>query len=267
MSIASLTSSFGRVLKDNSPAILAGVAVSGVVATTVLAVRVTPRAVDAIYEERMNKIKNGYVNTEGGSPDYITKLEILKVTWKFYIPAAAVGAATITAIILSNRVSARRAALMAAGYSLLNENFVEYREKIVETLGKAKEQKARDEIQQDHVSNNPPPADLIPRESDEVLFRNDADGRYFYSTVQKVRKAQNDVNEQCINGEAVSQNEFCQMLGLEPTRFGEEFGWNSDTLLDLNFTTTLSDKDQPCISLEYRSLPIRGYYLVGERRF
>jgi hypothetical protein len=45
--------------------------------------------------------------------------------------------------------------------------------------------------------------------------------------------------------------------------FGEELGWNVDNILDIEFSSHLASDGKPCLCLEYRSDPIRGYHKFG----
>lgn len=65
-----------KFLKKHSPEILTGVGIAGMVITTISAVRVTPKAL-RIIDER--EIKDGKRLTTG---------EIVKATWKCYLPSA-----------------------------------------------------------------------------------------------------------------------------------------------------------------------------------
>ena len=57
--------------KDNSPAILSGIAVAGVIGTAILAVRATPKAIKRLEEKK-----------EEGNPA-ILKTEVLEATWPY----------------------------------------------------------------------------------------------------------------------------------------------------------------------------------------
>ena len=64
------------LLKKYSPTILTGVSIIGVITTTILGIKATPKALKLINEAK---------NEKG---DKLTNKEIVKVAWKPYIPTA-----------------------------------------------------------------------------------------------------------------------------------------------------------------------------------
>lgn len=82
-------------LKKNTSTILTCVGAAGVIATTVMAVQATPKALTLIKEEETIK---------GGD---LTKLEKVKVAGPTYIPAAVTGVATIACIFGANVLNLR----------------------------------------------------------------------------------------------------------------------------------------------------------------
>jgi hypothetical protein len=89
-------------------------------------------------------------------------------------------------------------------------------------------------------------------------------GQYFHSTMEKIRKAQNDINEMCINGHGyASLNDFYARIGANTTtELGENFGWTTDNMLEVHFTSILTKGDKPAIAIGYKSLPKLEYYRV-----
>lgn len=240
-----------KVILDNSPTILTAISVAGVVTTAVLSAKAAPTAVRYIQE------------AESEFTDPITVPQKIKLTWKCYIPAASMGAATIACIISANTVSTKRNAAIMSAYSLTETAFKEYREKVTETIGKTKEQSVRDDIMKDRVDNDPVSnREVIITGNGEVLCYDSITGRYFESTVETIRKAQNDLNAQIINDMYASQNEFYRLLGLQGTKLGDELGWNHDNMLELSFTSVISEDGRPCLALDYRVAPVQNYYKI-----
>ncbi len=62
---------------------------------------------------------------------------------------------TIVCIVGSSKAGGRRTTAAVAAYSLTERAFSEYKEKVVEQIGKGQEQKIRDEIVQDQVDKKP----------------------------------------------------------------------------------------------------------------
>ena len=234
---------------DNSPTILSAMAVTTSVATAYLTGRASFRAARLISE---HSAEEALMRRE---PELRENLELV---WKLYVPAAGTGIATIVLIICANRVGTRRAAAMAAAFSLSERAFEEYRDKIVERIGDKKEQQYRDEIVQEHIRKNTPSTEVILA-SHEVLCRDEYSGRYFNGTVEKIRAAENVVNYMVVHDYSASLTDFYNEIGLERTSMSDDVGWNVNRLLEVNFTSGLTADNVPCLAIHFRVEPTREY--------
>lgn len=253
MNFAYLTKNAGKLLADNSPTILSGIAVVGTAATAYLTGKASFKAADVIMA---NQIDAALTEKGMRDPQNLTKV---KLVWKLYLPPAAACATTIACVVGANRISARRMAALAVAYSVAERSWDEYKDKIVEKMGPIKEQQARDELAQDQVSNNPPNREVIIVGNGDVMCYDSISGRYFKNTVEGLRSVQNDLNEQLLNNSMyMTLNEFFLAIGLTGTEYGEEVGWTPDNKLELDFSTILSPDGQPCVSIRYHDFPIRG---------
>jgi hypothetical protein len=181
----------------------------------------------------------------------LDKKEKAKLIWQLYIPTTVSTVLTIGCIIGGARIGTKRA---AAAYSLLTvseQAFVEYKEKVVEQIGEKKEQKVRDEIAQDRVNQSSPQAGVVIVSAGQVLCYEMHTGRYFNCDMETIRKAQNTINAKLIREMEASLSDFYYLVGLPPTSYSSGTGWNSDKMLELSFSTVLSDDGRPCISFEY----------------
>lgn len=253
MSFSSIAASLGKKVSDNSPIILTAIGVSGVVGTAVLASQASFKAYEVIRAEEQISLDVDMT--------LLSKREKIEMTWKLYIPAAGVASTTIAAIILANRIGTRRAAVMASAYALSEKAFVEYKDKVIEKYGERKEEAVRDEIAQDHVRQNPVNNQtVVVTGGGEVLCYDMHTGRYFQSSMETMKKAQNDLNYTLLNEGYASLNDFYSHLGLPHIKTGEEFGWTSDNLLELKFSTTMSDDERPCLAMDFYVGPARNYF-------
>jgi len=90
-------------LSKHSPEILTGIGIIGMITTTVMAVRATPKALILIDEKKK----------EEGS-EALTPIETVKTAWKCYIPAAVIGTASTFCLIGASAVNAKRSAVLAS---------------------------------------------------------------------------------------------------------------------------------------------------------
>ena len=239
------------VLSKHSPEILTGIGVAGMITTTVLAVKATPKAMWLIEEEKYRLEKED-----------LTVIETVKAAWKPYIPAVITGASSIACVIGASSVSARRNAALATAYQMSRTALTEYKSKVIETIGEKKERVVRDKIAQDKVENNPvSKSEVYITEKGETLFLDPLSQRYFKSDIEKVRKITNDLNYRMMNEMYISLNEFYNELGLSGTKIGDDMGWNINTsgMIEIDFSSQITDDGKPCIVLEYMVEPRYDY--------
>lgn len=241
----------GKLMADNSPAILTAIGVTGTLTTAYLTGRASFKAAQLIHQHPR----------EWETRDlWLTRKEKARLVWKEYIPPALTATLTVAAIIGANHVGNRRAAALAAAYSLSERAFEVYRSKIIERLGDKKEQTFRDEIAQEQVTNNPiGNREVIVAGSGSVLCHEAYTGRYFISDHETLRRAQNDINFQVLNDSYASLTDFYELVGLPCTSVSDEVGWNSDKLLELQFSTTLTEDNRPCMVVGFVVAPVRHY--------
>lgn len=244
MNLSDIANRAIKLAADNSPAILTAIAVTGTVTTAYLSGKASFKAAMILSEE---------------SPNLETK-EKVDLVWRLYIPAVGTGLMTVGCIVAANRIGTRRAAAVAAAYTLSERAFTEYREAVVEKLGMKKEQAIRDEMAQNRVNRTPiGNQQLVVWEGSSVLCYDAYTGRYFLSDMETLRKAQNDVNAKVLNEYYASLSDLYELIGLPSTSVSDEVGWNSDKMLELNFSTVLSEGGRPCISMDFAVAPIRDY--------
>lgn len=239
---------------ENSIIILTATGATGVVVTSYLTGRASFKAALIIEKEELNYVRE----TDGiGSLSFKDKAALV---WPLYIPAVGVGSITITSTILANRLSSKKAAALAAAYGISERAFSEYKEKVIEKLGETKELAIREDIAQDRVTKDPVSAkEVIIAGSGEVLCYDAITGRYFQSTVEEIKKAQNKINYDIINHMYASLSAFYDEIGLPPTSYSDEVGWNANALLDVEFATTMSSDDRPCIVIDFAVAPMPNY--------
>jgi len=232
----------------NSPTILTIMGVSGVILTAVLAVRATPKAIRIIEKE---KLRDRFVLERDLKP-----LDYVRLTWREYLPAVLMGSATISCIIGANSIHLQRTAAIQGIYSLTETAFKEYQAKVIQTLGEKKDEKIREEVINDHLAENPVSnAHVYITGSGETLCYDDLSGRYFKSDIERLRRAENQLNHLLFTEMWVTLNELYSEIGLEGIALGEQLGWDVDELLEFIFTSKLTDTGEPCLVLTHRSMP------------
>ena len=235
----------------HSPEILTAIGIAGMIGTTVMAVTATPKALRLIDKAEKDEDRK------------LTKVEVVKVTWKQYLPATVTGVVSIGCLIGANSVHAKRNAALATAYQLSTTAYNEYRDKVVETIGEKKEKTIHDKVAAERIEKNPVSQNqvIITGNGTSLCYDAAAD-RYFESSIDRIKRAVNDLNYRMISGAemSISLNEFYTAIGLKQTPLGEQLGWRIDKgQIDINFSSQLTDDDRPCIVIEYLVPPEYGF--------
>lgn len=247
-----------KAITDNSAAILTGVGVVGTVTTAVLAARGTVKAVRAIDE--YNALAAAANEDSSTPPETLSPAAKVGLVGQYYVPAIGSGITTITAILFSYKITSKQSAAFAAAYGISEKAFQEYKDKVVEKVGAKKENTITEAIAQDRVDANPlGNREVIVIGNGDVLCYDDLSGRYFRSSIEAIKAAENKVNHEILNQNAVSLGTFYDHVGLAPTALDDQLGWNLDNLLDVSYSATIADNGQPCISISFRTEPVPNY--------
>lgn len=241
-------------LKKHTPEILTGIGISGMIATTVLAVKATPKALMLIEEKKLD------LDTEKLSP-----VEVVKTTWPCYIPTVVTGAMSVACLVGASTVSVRRNAALATAYTLSETALKDYQEKVIETIGEKKESVVRDAIAKDKIEKNPidGSSEVVLTNQGETLCYDPLSGRYFRSDIDKIKRAMNEINNMLLNDNYISLNDFYCEVGLGETKLGDNLGWEiSRGLIDIHFSTQLASTGEPCLVIDFVKPPVYDYYKI-----
>ena len=258
-----------KTIAKYSPEILTGIGIAGMITTTVLAVKATPKALEKIKEEKVkvyDELDPSEVPAQGIPEDVkLNPMEVIKVTWKCYIPAVITGTASIACIIGANKANYARNAALATAYNLSQTALAEYKEKVVETIGEKKEQTIREKIAQDKVDKveKVPNNEIVMIGSGDVLFLEPVSMRCFMSNEEEVRRIINNLNYRMISGyeEYISLSEFYDEIGLARTSTSDDVGWNigRDGQISISFVAAKNNEGKPCLMLDYMVSPRYDY--------
>ena len=242
-------------LSKHSPEILIGLGITGMITTTVLAVKATPKALQLIDYRK-----------EELDVEKLTPIETVKTTWKCYIPAAVSGVVATACIIGSNSVNVRRNAALAAAYKLSESAFSEYRDSVIESIGEKKEKTVRDKMSAKQLEEHPvSQTEIIVTGKGQTLCFDPLSHRYFYSSVDKINRAINKLNHEintspfCNDG--VTLNDFYDEIGIPGTTTGDGLGWTLRTgLIEFYPSAQIVDENEehegePCLVLNFTNPP------------
>jgi hypothetical protein len=255
VAITGFISKVGKIAGNNQSTILTGMGVTGVVTTVIFTTRATFKAAELIErEERKAQDSTGDLEYELN-----TKAKV-KLIWPLYIPPASVAVTTIAAIVMANHEASKKIAALTVASGISERALQEYKDKVIEKLGDKKAVDIRDSIAQDRVNKTPlNTREIIIAGTGEVLCFDITTGRYFQSSVEEIRRAENKINFEIINHMYSSLSSFYDEIGLPPTPYSDTVGWNGNELFEVTLSTVLSPDNRPCVAIDFVRAPFAEY--------
>lgn len=237
-------------ISRHSPEILTGIGIAGMVTTTILAVKATPKAIKLIEAEKQAK-----------HVDALSPVDTVKTVWKCYIPAAMTGVSSIACLIGSNAINAKRNAALTTVYTLSEMARNEYKEKVIETIGEKKERTIKEKVDAERIKKDPvSKKEVIITEKGTTLCYDHVFGRYFKSDIDLINRAINKINREIVINMYASLNDFYAELGLSPVEMGYDLGWNiDDGTIEIEPSSQLADDGTPCLVIDYSVSPKYNY--------
>lgn len=234
-------------LKRNSATILTGIGAAGVVATSVMAVKVTPKALLILEEAKEEKGED------------LTTIEVIKAASPVYIPAFVTGVSTIACIFGANILNKRSQAALVSAYAFLDNSYKEYKNKVTEIYGDEAHDNIREGIAKDKYKDYNDAAT-----DDKQLYFDEYSGRYFQSTPEEVQRAEYELNRTLSINDGVYLNDWYENIDLEPLEHGRDFGWSTginyeqywQSWIDFSHTKTVLDDGLECIIISFNQEPV-----------
>ena len=252
--------------KQRLPAILTGLGISGMLTGTVIAVAVTPAAMESIKEKK-----------EETGKDQLNFGELFDATWKHYIWAVAAELAGASCLIGAQAENMKRQAALMTAIDIAHTGLQEaqvYRKYVAAKIGENKEREIYNQAVQasvqERVDQNPPPPSMrnefVDGQAPKPACYDAHFGRYFYQDYDTVKGVVNALNYEITTGVNgyVSLNDFYYKLGVPTVDCGNRLGWSTETGLisipdkdDLRYAGT---KDGwPCWVLQFTNPPQYEY--------
>nr|DAT40638.1 MAG TPA: hypothetical protein [Caudoviricetes sp.] len=268
-------------MAKNAPTILTMTGITAMASSTYWAVKATPKALALKERAEVEKNKKAgtfknqklhyYDEKEGAFVDGfqnwvpLTKLEIVQTCWRCYTPAFITGMLGAACLIGANSMNLRKNAALAAAYALSETNFKEYREKTLEEVGEKKEEKIRNAVAEEKITKNPVNSSTVLETGNgDTLCYDTICGRYFKSSIEKLKSALNELNMELVQDGYVSLNQYYDLIGLPDGMLGDDLGWSindnhSTVQLDLSAQLTKDEAQTPCMVVAFKYGPIYNY--------
>lgn len=250
MSLNTFIKSTKRIVSKHSPEILTGLGIAGMITSTILAVKATPKALKLMEDARYEKEED------------LTVKEKVETTWKCYIPSVVLTVVSAGCLVGASSVNLRRNAALATAYKLSETALSEYKDAIVETVGEEQAKTIKEKVAQKKVDkSDQPKSEVVMVGEGKVWFLEPISLQYFQSEVETIRKAINDLNYRMINGqeEYITISEFYDEIGVRHSVDTPNLGWNiyREGKIEVDMVATKMENGNPCLMLDYDTSP--GY--------
>ncbi len=238
------------VITANSPVLLVGATITGVVATGVLAAKAGYKARGIVDEAQAEK-----------GPEPLTTQEKAQLTWLCYAVPAVTGVSTIASCMGVHLIHTKRHAALAGLYAITAGKLDDYKDMAEEALTGKKKQEFNDRMAQksaDASGFDIREVVLVPGGSE--LCYDDWTGRYFMSSMSEIQRAVNEVNAMLIDEGELDLNTFYDRIGLTNIPSGLDFGWSkakTDKIV-LNYGNVNAPDGRPAIAISFRNDPRPG---------
>lgn len=277
-----------EAVKEHSPAILVGTGLVCLVSAGVMAVRATPTAV-RLMDDRAAEMYNDYTDickhndeepkiwadwlaVDDGKtitelPAYYPSVyfhrlgfkEVVKSTWKCYIPSAVTAGLGIACVIGGLRISGARTAAMAGIAGAAEKKLERYQEAVEKIIDEEQAKSVAEEVtkqEMEEACDISVPGEIMTCSVNgpDLVFE-PLTGRFFRSDRELIRGAINDFNHDLIGGVWMDLNEWFTYLGIPGVETGEMLGWNNDRLLDIRISSLVAPNGEPALALMYNTMP------------
>lgn len=242
-----------KQVSKHGPEIAVGVGIAGMITTTVLAVRATPKALKLLDEAKREK---------SGESIELKPVEVVKIAWKPYIPAMISGVFSIGCIVGASTVHMKRNTALATAYQLAANTLSDYKEKVIETIGEEKEKEIQKKVTEKRVESIKTTEPSFVRKGKPLCIE-PISGRPFEMEIEDIKAAINKLNYRLTGGmeECISLSEWYDEIGLKHTSTSDYMGWNvySDGLITVTEYPSSTEEGELCWVLEYAVLPHYKY--------
>ncbi len=206
--------------KKVAPILLSIVGAVGVLATAALAIKATPKAMDILKEKE----------------EKLTTQEVIKATWKCYIPTAVSAVVTIGCIAGAGILSERQITAITGAYGVIQNTYKNYISEVKKMFGEQTHKDilksiATERATQEHITAETfmwnTSLEFEDAKEEEYLFYDRFGDRYFMSTISSVLQAEYHLNRNFCLGGCVTLNDFYDYLGIERSTEGDNLAWSS----------------------------------------
>ena len=252
--------------KAHAPLIIAigGLVAAG--ATVVFAVKEAPKVKLALENKKIEKeeaIREKLPEDKKNEPIEVelSVLDKAKVITKHCWPAIIAAITCIASTGISQWMCGRRIAAAQFAKEMTQKAFDSYVDETVKKIGNKKEEEIRENVVKKEIEKDKEKVkngDVIVTGKGDLFVKDLMTGATFYTTMDKLRKAENTVNSLILEGEFISINDFYDELGVDHTPLGDDVGFEvrmddvaKNSFLKLVFSPKFDEDDQLYVGISY----------------
>lgn len=270
------------------PTVLLISGIAGIFVSEIMVARDTLKA-ERVLNKKFELLEGSTIDDAGDvividKPKYYT--EVVKATWKCYIPTLVSTTLTCAALIASNRLTAKQVALLSSAVASAGGLVTKYRDKIREHVSPEILSEIDKEVAAEEITKAKPPVistaglmsqeNFDPSEDGEYLFFDPFTKIKFRSTKLAVLAAKYYLNRNFALGGNVALEMFYNFLGLDLPEEYRICEWDCNVMCDdgyywIDIDLTRSDEPDPETGEQYYILEYGmdpgecedSYYLYG----
>jgi hypothetical protein len=240
-----------NLVVSNSPELLVGTAIVGMITTGILAAKGGYKARGIVDAERAKRRADLDYDSGETIREYqelmaagadLSFSEKTKLTWLCYAVPAVTGATSIASVIGVHTIHTKRHAALAGLYAVTATKLNDVQTKAEDMLGAKKAQALKNAVGQASADRHPivDHEVIITGEPTQLMYE-EYSGRWFMGSVPLVERAVAEVNLALAENQNVPLNDYFDHLGLKPVPFGHEWGWSGARISPSFGAVTTSD--------------------------
>lgn len=232
--------SFAKTLGKHKTKIAFAVSIGATVGAVVTAVRGTVKAVRLCDKKKEELHK-----------DKLTPKEIIKTTWKCYIPTAGLMVGAIASSAIGSSIDWSNVKHLAATNDFNVKELRDYKKAVVESIGEEKAKEVEKKKIENRVAELPVTNVINAGYTGTHLICDSISGQFFRGSWEEVEHRINDLNRQMLDEHQITVNEYLVQLGLRTINpsLGNR-AWDIDEgrgFIDIEKGSTVADNGEPAL--------------------
>lgn len=253
-----------NIVVSNSPELLVGTAIVGIITTGILAAKGGYKARGIVDDERGQRLAGVDVDRASTFQEFkqlrdsvdLTFTEKAQLTWLCYAVPGVTGAATIASVVGVHTIHTKKHAALTGLYAVTANRLDDVQKQAEEMLGAKKSQQLNNVVGQSAVDRDPIiDHEVILLPDGQELMYEEYSGRWFKGSVPIVEKAVAEVNLKLAQDGDCSTNEYFDFLGLKPIPWGNSYGWSGKPDVTPSFGAVNTPDGRSAVSVYFHEAP------------